>query len=286
VDVGISDVFATSCGVQSLPANVGDFSGPIQTMALVVPFGSSQDTISAEAAYLVYGLGADAGVAPWTDESVIFQRSATSGTQSLIAAVTLAAPTLWRGTPTKNSDDLLARLLAVPTAKVDHALGILSTDYTDAYRDTLKVLAFQDFGQACAVYPDSTRAALDKANVRSGQYPLWGPVHFLVRTSTQTGAVISPTAAQVVGYLDGSRQLAGLDLVQYYAQRHLIPPCAMRVKRSLPLDGALPRVDLPAQGCGCYFDAVVSGRSDCTPCTTALTCPAQAANCNFGFCEP
>jgi hypothetical protein len=180
---------------------------------------------------------------------------------------------------------MLARLLAVPTAMADRALGILSTDYADAYRDSLKVLAFQDHGQACALYPDSTRAALDKANVRSGQYPLWGPVHLLVRTSTQTGAVISPTAAQVVGYLDGSRQLAGLDLVQYYAQRHLVPPCAMRVKRSQPLDGALPRVDVPAQACGCYFDAVVSGRTDCTPCSSLRDCPSPATGCSFGYCE-
>jgi hypothetical protein len=286
VDVGISDVFAISCGVQSLPANVGDFPGPIQTMALVVPFTSAQSTISAEAAALVYGFGADAGIAPWTDEALVFQRSSTSGTQSLIASVLTLPPAQWRGTSTRSSDDMLARLLAVPAARADGALGILSTDYADADRDHLKILAFQDFGQACALYPDSTRTAFDKANVRSGQYPLWGPVHFLVRTNTQTGAVVSPTAAQAVGYLDGSRQLAGLDLVQYYAQRHLIPPCAMRVKRGQPLDGTVPRVETASPSCGCFFDVQVSGRTDCAPCTVLRDCPGVASSCSFGYCEP
>jgi len=285
VDIGMSDVFAQSCGVQGLPANVGDFTGPIQTMALVVPVSSSQTETSAEAAYLSYGLGAASGVAPWTDERYLFQRGGSSGTQSLIAASTLLPATRWRGTLTKNSDDMLAKLLAVPPDKAEHVLGILSTDYADAYRDSLRVLAFQDYGQACAVYPDSTRAALDKANVRSGQYSLWGPVHFFVRTNTSTGAIVSSAAAAVVGYLDGSRQLAGLDLVQYYSLRHLVPPCAMRVKRGKPLDGSPPVSALPAVSCGCYFDLLVSGQTQCTRCSTALDCPASAPSCSFGYCE-
>lgn len=285
VDIGVSDVFAASCGVQNLPANVGDFPGPIQTMALVAPIGSSQNTISAEAAYLIYGLGAGSGVDPWTDETYLFQRGAHSGTQSLISSVIGLAPTQWRGVSTKNSDDMLAKLLGVPAAKVDSALGILSTDYADAHRDTLKILAFQDYGQACAMYPDSTKAALDKANVRSGQYPLWGPVHFLVRTNTQTGAIVSSAAAAVVGYLDGSRHMAGLDLIQHYAQRHLVPPCAMRVKRIQPLDGAVQKAELPSQGCGCYFDAQVTGRNECLVCSAARECPPSAPHCSFGYCE-
>ncbi len=285
VDIGMSDVFASSCGGLpfGLPANVGDFFGPIQTMALVVPTASTQKTITGEAAYLAYGLGANSGLAPWTDESVVFQRNASSGTQSLIASVIHVPPGQWRGTPTKNSDDMLSKLLNVPAAKAEHAMGILSTDYSDAYRAELRVLAYQDFSQGCAFYPDSTATSYDKANVRSGQYPLWGPVHFLVRVNATTGAIVSPSAETVVGYLNGSRQLPGVDLVQYYALRRLVPSCAMRVTRAS--DGAAPTPFTPTKPCGCYFEAQVTGQTSCTACSTALDCPTQTPTCSFGYCE-
>ena len=41
-------------------------------MAMVVPEGSKQKTVSAEAAYMVWGFGAAATVAPWDDESLLF----------------------------------------------------------------------------------------------------------------------------------------------------------------------------------------------------------------------
>jgi ABC-type phosphate transport system substrate-binding protein len=285
VDLGMSDVFPSSCGglPLGLPANVGDFFGPIQTMALVVPAASTQHTITGEAAYLAYGLGSRSGLAPWTDEAVLFQRNASSGTQSLIASVIQVPPAQWRGTPTKNSDDMVARLLNVPADKAEQALGILSTDYTDAYRAELRVLAYQDFAQGCAFFPDSTATSYDKANVRSGQYPLWGPVHFLVRVNATTGGIVSPNAETVVGYLNGSRQLPGVDLVQYYALRRLVPSCAMKVTRAS--DGAAPTAFTPTKPCGCYFEAQVTGQTSCTRCTTALDCSNEAPNCSFGYCE-
>jgi len=68
VDVGVSDVFATSCaGVTAdmvKAANVGDFDTFFaQVMEFVVPINSDQTSISAEAAYLTFGLG-DQGATP------------------------------------------------------------------------------------------------------------------------------------------------------------------------------------------------------------------------------
>ena len=86
-DLAISDVFASTC-VQlpnGLPSTIGDFLGPVQTMTFVVPKTSKELAISAEAAYYVYGFGADSGVAPWTDDHFIFQRSSDSGTEAMIA---------------------------------------------------------------------------------------------------------------------------------------------------------------------------------------------------------
>src|SRR5262249_33798774 len=96
-DLGISDVFAQSCpGLEltSLDAlQIRDAHGPIQTMTFVVPANSSYSEISAQAAYFVFGFGKDGAVlaskggAPiWNDESYIFKRSATSGTQAMLAA--------------------------------------------------------------------------------------------------------------------------------------------------------------------------------------------------------
>ncbi|MEO8874073.1 MAG: hypothetical protein ABI461_00680, partial [Polyangiaceae bacterium] len=69
-DIGSSDVFAPTCGYATggLPSTIRDSFGPVQTMGFVVPAASTQKSISANAAYLIYGLGADiANIAPWID---------------------------------------------------------------------------------------------------------------------------------------------------------------------------------------------------------------------------
>src|SRR5262249_55501359 len=70
-DIGISDVFASSCGYSGLPANVKDFTGPIQTMTFAVNENSTAQVISAEAAYLTFGLG-DTGGTPWNDHTKFY----------------------------------------------------------------------------------------------------------------------------------------------------------------------------------------------------------------------
>jgi serine/threonine protein kinase len=72
-DIGTSDVYAPTCGTLpggQLPPNVADFLGPIQPMVFVVPKASSQQSISASAAYFVFGFGADSGVAPWDGQRI------------------------------------------------------------------------------------------------------------------------------------------------------------------------------------------------------------------------
>ncbi len=67
-------------GTTGLATNFGQFLGPVQSVDFVVPFGSSQHSISTEAAFYVWGY---AGVAPhqvltWTQPSDIYTRSASS----------------------------------------------------------------------------------------------------------------------------------------------------------------------------------------------------------------
>jgi hypothetical protein len=79
----------------------------------------------------------------------------------------------------------------------------------------------------------------------------------------------------------------GIDLVDLDAQNNLIPPCAMRVDRSVEM-GPLSSYAPPA-ACGCYYDYVATGSSSCQRCAQRSDCPAAAPVCNLShgvaFCE-
>jgi hypothetical protein len=282
-DIGVSDVFATTCERLSggLPSNVGDFLGPVQTMTFVVPKASTEMSISAEAAYNVYGFGVDSGVDPWTLESVIFQRDALSGTQRMIAAAIGVDADRWRGAPTTGSGDMKTRVSTAtdPT----RAIGILSTDVAQENRAILNVLAYQHFGQNCGYYPDREATSNEKQNVRDGHYAIWGPLHFFA-VLNNVGYPLNPVVADIIGIMTGTRPAPlGLDLIALEAQRHVVPQCAMRVKRA---DEMAPLASFAPQGsCGCYYDKVANGTTSCTPCTSKTECAPSASVCSYGYCE-
>jgi hypothetical protein len=289
VDLGASDVFATTCFdlPGDLPPNIGDFFGPVQVMTFAVPQASTETAISAEAAYLVYGFGAAGDVAPWTNESLIQQRSASSGTQNMIARAIGVPAALWHGKTNAASQDVLNALLAagaLGTSSANAAIGILGADFADNFRGQVRVLAFQPYGQACASYPDSTATSEDKANVREGRYPIWGPVHLLARLTSQ-GVPANATVGHIIDYLTGTTSLPGQgNLIQLYATHHLIPTCAMHVTRTT--DGADTSAYKSAQPCSCYYDSLVSGTTSCRPCSRAADCAPGPPNCSYGYCEP
>jgi ABC-type phosphate transport system substrate-binding protein len=283
VDIGISDVFASTCLKLpgGLPSNVADFLGPVQTMAFVVPKASGERSISAEAAYNVYGFGADSGVAPWTGEAVIFRRDELSGTQRMIAAAIGVDAARWKGTATSSSTDMKTRLLAA--AGTPGAIGILSADIAQDYRYALDVLAYQHFGQSCGYYPDRDSTSNEKANVRDGRYALWGPLHLLTRLGG-SGYPSNANAADAIGFLTGTKTPpAGLDLIVLEAQKHVVPPCAMRVQRTAELGPATPFA--PPGACGCYYEKVANGQTACRPCKVSGDCTSAAPACNYGYCE-
>jgi hypothetical protein len=289
VDLGVSDVFATTCFdlPGDLPANIGDFFGPVQIMTFAVPEGSSEATISAAAAYLVYGFGAAGGVAPWTNETLIEQRSAASGTQNMIARAIGVPAALWHGETNATSQAVLNALLAAGmqgSSSASAAIGILGTDYADGARGQVRVLAFQAYGQQCAFYPDSTATSEDKANVRDGHYPIWGPLHLLARLTSQ-GVTTSATVGQIIDYLTGTAPLPGQgNLIQLYATNHLVPTCAMHVTRTT--DGADISAYKSPQPCSCYYDTLVSGTTTCASCSGSNDCAPGTPNCSYGYCEP
>jgi hypothetical protein len=300
-DIGVSDVFAQSCPgfeLTDLDAlQIRDAHGPIQTMTFAVPANSAYSEISAQAAYFVFGFGKNGGVLDpsgmtpiWNNESYLFQRSASSGTQAMLAAAIGVPATAWLGKSHKTSDDVAADIQAAGQNQdtASQAIGILAADYIDSknLRAQVRVLAFQDSSQTCAVFPDSTSSAHDKRNVRDGHYPVWGPLHLLLKVD-QFGNPINVANRQavtdIVGYLSGTKVLPnGVQLIDVYAQSGLIPECAMHVTRAK--DGGNIQPYAPASPCSCVFEEKATGSTSCTPCIVQGDC-ATGQTCSQGYCE-
>jgi ABC-type phosphate transport system substrate-binding protein len=310
-DVGISDVFPTTCDPDlasqgGLPNNLHDFFGPVQVMELIVPATSTQTSISAEAAYMVWGYGSASGVAPWTDESFLLQRSSTSGTQNMIGAAIGLSPAQWHGVKNATSSAILGAIENIVAMRAvdggpasdpmaaEKAMGILASDVADNNRQVLRPLAFQDVGQACGWYPDSTPSSFDKTNVRDGRYPIWGPSHFVVYADSN-GNPTNAAAKSLIDALSGTNAqiLPTLDIVQFYAKSHIIPTCAMHVTRTS--DGHDYAPYSPPISCSCYYDRASTGQTTCVPCKSDSDCknaPQGATTCvnifglpPVGYCE-
>ncbi|HEY6460474.1 MAG TPA: hypothetical protein VIY73_09995, partial [Polyangiaceae bacterium] len=276
---------STTCDPSFVPGDsVGEFLGPIQAMAIVVPGKSQETAITAAAARAVFGTGGQ-GAPPWTDPTLYFVRNANTGTQQEIGhAIDVPAGAFWgidRGTAA-NVDSLM-KVITDPNV-AEQAIGIISVDYYDDDRDNLRALAFEAEGQSCAYLPDSTPYKKDKRNVRDGHYPIWGPLHFFAAVSD--GIPVSPGAQAFASVV--SVPNIPQSLLDAFIGASLVPSCAMTVQRSSEL-GALSTYSAPFQ-CGCYFEASpdVNGAAPpgCTPCNTANDCtnPARPA-CNLGYCE-
>jgi hypothetical protein len=290
-DIGASDVFFSTCymGEQitpTLPQDIADNFGPVQVMNFAVPQGSTQQGISLNAAYYVFGFGGSPYmVPPWTDPMELQVRSAASGTQSMIAAAIGVPAGQWKGVENATSSAVGSALVtagqsASPTI-VDAALGILASDYLAQNTETLRGLAVEDANTTCAYYPNSTATAHDQVNVRDGHYPLWGPSHFYARVNTQTHIALKPGATKFIDGISGIIPVPGLDLVAEYASKGLVPLCAMHVARVS--DGGNYQPYAPPTTCNCYFDLIATGSTACKACNTNADCPSSSPNCNkFG----
>jgi hypothetical protein len=297
-DVGISDVFYETCGAGTRPAAIGDFLGPAQAMLVVVPAASTaQTSITAEEAADVWGCGARGAVAPWTVESAIQQRSQTSGTQNIIARSINVLASSFHGTTNGSGGNLVTTLTGgnplVPIADPTTAIGFLAADAYDsgtgatAGRARMRALAFRGLEQIQAFYADSAPDAFDKRNVRDGHYLPWGYEHLIVHVD---GAGVPTTAAArnfvdwVLGNTTTADNAPNFDPITLESTAHVIPVCAMKVKRAS--DGGLLSKYAPADSCGCAFEAAVTGAAPaaCVACGGDGTC-AGGTLCHHGYCE-
>ena len=289
MDVGISDVFPTSCptgAAATAPqlAALGDFPGPVQSMNFVVPAAAQANSISSEAAYLTVGFGATGGT-DWNVPADYAFRNFNSGTETMIAAAIGVPTAKWPAAADKGGSGAVVTFIGSPTTPADTTIGILASNQADANRTTIKRLAFQAKGETCALYPDSSFASTDKANVRNGTYKIWGPSHILAKVDG-SGVETDASAKTLIDIIEGTTVIDGVDLVTLEINANTTPQCAMHVKRTSEL--GTPAAYVPDTSCSCYFDSLKGDASACTACTTAnaaTVCPAGKTACNHGFCE-
>ncbi len=285
VDVGVSDVFATTCpGVTQdmvTAANIGDFDTFFaQVMEFVVPVGSDQTSISAEAAYLTFGFG-DQSDTTWNNPALFAVRNNTSGTQAMLGKAIKLDASIWKGVNAGSSGGVVTAI-GTPAGDPKKTIGILSSGEADPNSATIKKLAFQGYGQTCAFWADSGASQKDKIYVRDGHYPVWGPLHVLA-TVNSAG---TPTDLKAKALID---VFAAQDksVVDVEIDANVVPLCAMNVSRTSEV-GPLMSVQ-PTGACGCYFDSKrkTGGASatDCKVCTSNADCTGSAKKCNYGYCE-
>jgi hypothetical protein len=260
---------------------VRDFYGPVESYVFVVPKMSTQTVISKEAAYFVYGFGSASGVTPWTDQTQIFQRDPSSGSQQIMGVAMGIPADKFMGTGTLSSADMTMKVSSATTPEA--AIGFLTGEVTSISTAQVNVLAYQDGDQTCGYWPDSTSTATDKRNTRDGHYPLWGPLHLLTIVTAQ-GYPMDPDAKDVIAYLTGTLPPPGnFDLISLQAKAGIVPQCAMHVSRDAEL-GPLASFQ-PQRSCACYFDKVAAGSTKCQICMADAGCPMTTPRCNYGFCE-
>jgi hypothetical protein len=213
INIAVSDIFPASCQSNTgmggiMPGQQIDVLGPIQAQTIDVPTASMATSISAEAAYVVFGYGGMTyTVDPWNVPANVFIRPSTSGTLNLIGTVIGLAGTKWKNATTvgapqvQTSSANMFTAISTAATNIDATIGILSAQFvlqqnTKAVGDggtgkTIKTLAFQDKGQSCGYFPDSVANKGDKMNVRQGRYAIWGPAHLV----TNIGADGNPKGA-------------------------------------------------------------------------------------------
>jgi ABC-type phosphate transport system substrate-binding protein len=276
---------ATSCpGVTALPADVGDFLGPVNAYDLIVPKASPELSISAEAAYFAFGYGDQSGVAPWNVLNQLFVRDALSAAQIFIAKAIGISPSSFKGVDTKSNSGTLTAVAS--STSPSNALGLVSGEVADQGRaaDTIRILAYQHRGQSCGHYPDSTSSSYDKRGVRSGQYWIWAPLHFYAKVDATTKKPVNPAVASFIGYFtEEIAPPATVDLFSIEVKASTVPRCAMEVWRTGDL-GDLQSY-APAAPCGCKFDAVATGSTTCKACANDGECLSGAPHCRYGYCE-
>lgn len=272
VDVGVADVFPSSC-IQpqiTVTSSFKEFHGAIQPMEIIVPWASSENSISYDAAYTVFGwAGTQYPVMPWTVPTAVWTRGDTSGTQLMTAnAIGLSGDKWLSGLSAEagaaqivsSSGNMVTDVETSGATNPNATIGILSAGTLDPLKAApgtndagaatggLKPLAFQAKDEDCGYYADSSLSTFDKINVRQGRYAIWGPLHFLANVDGSGNPLANPMAssntipstsadvASVIALITHQgltvNSTALQTVITAEAKAHFVPDCAMEVARS------------------------------------------------------
>jgi hypothetical protein len=280
----------TTCqGVTALPPTVSDATGPISGFSIIVPNGSSEYAISAEAIYYIYGIGIGNGhdVAPWLVPGAVASRGSASAAGLLLAkaaSIPASRSLTLQYTDVKTNGGAVAHVTTAAAAvqNPNAAIGFCSTETVTALNPpTVRTLAFKAQGQDYAYGPDSSATSPDKKNLREGRYFLWNPHHFFAVKSQLTA---KPYLQQFIDIVTSKAELpagSGTFLDLQIANGN-VPQCAMHVTRSGDM-GPLASFQ-PEHSCGCYYDYKTTGKTSCKACATTADC-GSGFECNVGYCE-
>ncbi len=275
------------CGAATLPPGIVMTRAPAYSLSLITGWHSGQNVISAAALYFIYGWGRAGQVAPWSDGSAIYA-PATFARELLGLALGVPYDHFVNDAPFGGfSGGVVSGITGyagTDPVKASQAIAFVDSSTAHTNRAKIKVLAYQHFGQACGVLPDSTESSLDRRNVRLGKYALWEQGRLLTRVS-DLGLPLNPRAHDFVGWFDGTTDPPGASVsaLDEVIKAGGVPDCAMQVQRS----GAFGPLSsyAPPEPCGCRFEAVAQGSTECSACATDADCGRDAPSCNFGYCE-
>jgi hypothetical protein len=278
-DVANSNVFIDPCPTHDLGANLVEFFGAIQPYVFVVPSMSSQQAITAEEAYFVFGFPNGGGVVPWIDDMFKFIRPTDKSTLISLAANINVPVSKWKGVPKDKSTQVL--MAVSMSQEVEKTIGILGAEVYDANRNKLKSLAFRAYNQKYAYYPDSTASASDKKNTRDGHYTAWSPTVYITGGSNMTAS--STRAQYLIDLIQGKQRDTSFDPLKIIIGKGLVPTCAMKVERTREGGDLAPYA--PAEPCGCFYESIVNKAPSpgCTACTDDSMC--GTGKCRHTFCE-
>jgi hypothetical protein len=284
-DIINSNVFISACDTTPLPATVATEEGAAQAYVLAVPKASTQQAITAEEAYFLFGFGADVGmVMPWTNVAEVYTRAVTASTLVAWANNIGVLPvTKFKGKPQPKSTDVVTQLKNAQDPQA--AIGILGDEVYDANRATLNVLAYRAYHQYHAYWPDSTPSSTDKQNIRDGHYTVWSPtVYMYYQTTASPPVPVNANAKWVVDLIANKTDATpapDFDATSMVVDVGLVPLCAMQVTRSV--EGGDLSLYSPDEPCGCFFDSRVGKTPTCAACDASTPC--ATGTCRHGFCE-
>jgi hypothetical protein len=298
-DLVINDTYWMSCfmsygastgGVQPLPANLKEFVGPVQG---IVPIVASSylyysDITVAELLDL-YVCGANANILTFSDSRTIYNYDGTTSGIRELWARGLGASNGQVTQVGSGSLGLTAESMAntvASTISPDTTIGYTSTEFYDENRDQVRALKVRGVNQVKAYLPDTDSTSLDKINIREGRYTIQGSLK-LVTAVDANGVPLNAGAKKIIDWMQGNPAADPLpfDVNEVYAERGVVPQCAMRVTKDNDMPVFRHYTD-PAP-CNCSFEILATGKKcipGCTACTDSSTCPTGKI-CSHGYCE-